>query len=102
MKFLLLFHCSPLQNQVKILTAENKSFQTGDGGLSDIRERTKYTAEQLQSASAVAEKNIKYVVKTFYALHCEIILCVLINVIVSSWLQVSASYHHLNIVSTNF
>ncbi|GFO20698.1 Serologically defined colon cancer antigen 3-like protein [Plakobranchus ocellatus] len=48
-----------LQNQVKILTAENLAYQSGDGGLSDIRERTKYTAEQLLSASAAAEKNIK-------------------------------------------
>ncbi|RUS91971.1 hypothetical protein EGW08_000184 [Elysia chlorotica] len=48
-----------LQIQVKTLTAENLSFQSHDGGLSDIRERTKYTAEQLQAASVVAEKNIK-------------------------------------------
>lgn len=48
-----------LQSQVKVLTLENKSYQSGDGGLSDIRERTKYTAEQLHSASAAAERNIK-------------------------------------------
>ena len=50
-----------LSAQVKVLTTENEALKSGDKGLADIRERTKYTAEQLASAAVTAEKNIKYV-----------------------------------------
>ncbi|XP_059139561.1 endosome-associated-trafficking regulator 1-like [Physella acuta] len=48
-----------LNSQIKSLLLENEAYKSGDGGLSDIRERTKYTADQLHTAAAGAEKNIK-------------------------------------------
>ncbi|KAH9502986.1 hypothetical protein Btru_072529 [Bulinus truncatus] len=47
-----------LQNQVNSLLLMNESLKSGDKGLSELKERTKYTSEQLMSASAIAEKNI--------------------------------------------
>lgn len=48
-----------LQGQVKALAAENEALLSGDRGLSDIRERTKYASEQLATAAAAAEHNLK-------------------------------------------
>ena len=48
-----------LQGQVAALTAENEALVSGDRGLSDIRERTKYASEQLASAAVTAEKNLR-------------------------------------------
>ncbi|KAK7483048.1 hypothetical protein BaRGS_00025711 [Batillaria attramentaria] len=48
-----------LQAQVKALSAENEALNSGDKGLSDLRERTKYASEQLTSAAATAESNLR-------------------------------------------
>ena len=48
-----------LQGQVAALTAENEALVSGDRGLSDIRDRTKYASEQLASAAVTAEKNLR-------------------------------------------
>ncbi|XP_070195112.1 endosome-associated-trafficking regulator 1-like isoform X2 [Littorina saxatilis] len=48
-----------LQSQVKVLTAENEALQSGDKGLSDIRERTKYASQQLAAAAVTAETNLR-------------------------------------------
>lgn len=48
-----------LQAKVKSLLAEIEVLKTGDHGLSDIRERTKYASEQLVSAASTAEQNLK-------------------------------------------
>lgn len=50
-----------LQSQVKALAAENEALRSGDHGLSDIRERTKYASEQLKASAFTAESNLKYV-----------------------------------------
>ena len=55
-----------LQGQVKALTAENQVLQSGDKGLADIRERTKYAAEQLATAAVTAESNLKSVNSVFW------------------------------------
>lgn len=44
---------------MRSLTAENEAYRQGDGGLADIRERTKYTSDQLRLAAGTAEKNVK-------------------------------------------
>ena len=48
-----------LQGQVQALAAENEALVSGDRGLADIRERTKYASEQLASAAVTAENNLK-------------------------------------------
>ncbi|BFZ12932.1 hypothetical protein BsWGS_15972 [Bradybaena similaris] len=48
-----------LQKQVVALSAETEAYRSGDHGLADIRERTKYTADELKSAAVIAERNIK-------------------------------------------
>ncbi|XP_035828631.1 endosome-associated-trafficking regulator 1 isoform X2 [Aplysia californica] len=48
-----------LQNQVQSLTVEVEALKSGDAGLADLRERTKYSAEQLSFAAVTAEKNLK-------------------------------------------
>ncbi|CAG5131058.1 unnamed protein product [Candidula unifasciata] len=48
-----------LQKQVVALSAEAEAYRSGDHGLTDIRERTKYTSDELKSAAAIAERNLK-------------------------------------------
>ena len=48
-----------LQGQVQALAAENEALVSGDRGLADIRERTKYASEQLASAAVTAENNLR-------------------------------------------
>ena len=50
-----------LQAEVKSLRCENQLLRSGDQGLSDIKERTTYVAEQLSSATKTAESSLKYV-----------------------------------------
>ena len=51
-------HCS-FQAEVKSLRNENQLLRSGDKGLSDIKERTTYVAEQLLSATKTAESSLK-------------------------------------------
>jgi len=48
-----------LQNQVSSLNAEVQMLKSGDTGLADLRERTKYSSEQLRDAAISAERNLK-------------------------------------------
>lgn len=48
-----------LQGQVQALASENEALVSGDRGLADIRERTKYASEQLASAAVTAENNLR-------------------------------------------
>jgi regulator of replication initiation timing len=48
-----------LQTQVKALTLENQALRSGDKGLEDIRERTKYASDQLAGAAVTAEKSLR-------------------------------------------
>lgn len=48
-----------LQKQLTSLRSENELLRSGDHGLAEIRERTKYSSEQLMSAANTAEQNLK-------------------------------------------
>ncbi|XP_052060087.1 endosome-associated-trafficking regulator 1-like [Mytilus californianus] len=48
-----------LQKQVSSLRSENDLLRSGDHGLAEIRERTKYSSEQLASAANTAEQSLK-------------------------------------------
>ncbi|CAC5415065.1 SDCCAG3 [Mytilus coruscus] len=48
-----------LQKQVTSLRSENDLLRSGDHGLAEIRERTKYSSEQLASAANTAEQSLK-------------------------------------------
>ncbi|XP_041377138.1 endosome-associated-trafficking regulator 1-like [Gigantopelta aegis] len=48
-----------LQHQISSLQAENKLLSSGDRGLAEIRERTKYASEQLASSAKIGEQQIK-------------------------------------------
>ena len=47
------------QAEVRSLHTENEVLRSGDKGLSDIKERTTYVAEQLSSATKTAESSLK-------------------------------------------
>lgn len=50
-----------LQKQLSSVRSENDLLRSGDSGLAEIRERTKYSSEQLAVAANTAEKSLQYV-----------------------------------------
>jgi hypothetical protein len=56
---ILVYRILVFQKQLTSLRSENELLRSGDHGLAEIRERTKYSSEQLASAANTAEQNLK-------------------------------------------